>query len=438
MMRGVLLLLALCAQSALAQLMLKSASNTSSVKSASRHQVFQVYKPSIYQVRSVRLETGQKAAIGSGFLVGDGSFIATNYHVIAPVLSREGFGVDYVDTEQNQGKLQIVAVDVINDLALLKAESALGKPFPFAQHSEQGDTLFSLGNPNDLGFSIVEGSSNGMQQNTSTPRLLFSGSINPGMSGGPTVNENGEVVGVNVATQGNGIGFIVPVEYLQTLLNDAEQQSALPSADDLNAKIAAQLMKDNERYYQRFLDKKLKTGHLGNYEVPMEISDDIRCWDNSQEPEAEDLVLVRQLICANDRTIFLNDDVQLGDAMFIYSEYYARESLPSARFYRLYSKDYFISYTRRMRRDYGDFRCQADFINVAGRGFKGTYCVQPSKKYTQGGEALVDAYFVAADVNEKNQGFIVDLMFTGIQESLAKPVMANFLEQIKWNADEKK
>lgn len=436
-MRGLLLLLAWCAQSALAQPLLN--------KGNSRHQVFQEYKPSVYQVRSVRVETGQKVAIGSGFLIGDGSLIATNYHVISPALSREGHGVDYLDVANANGKLSVVAVDVINDLAILKAESALGKPFVFATHSEQGDTLFSLGNPNDLGFSIVEGSSNGMQQNTATPRILFSGSINSGMSGGPTVNEAGEVVGINVATQGNGIGFIVPVAYLKALLAKVPESALakdvvaknLPTIADLNAQIAAQLMEDNERYYQRFLNKKLTTGKLGRYQVPMEISDDVRCWDGSTEPEAEDLISIQTLICANDRQIYLNDDVQVGDAAFLYSQYFAREPLSVARFYRLYGSEYFLSYKRRMRKDYGDFRCDAGFVNIGGRGFKTTYCVQPSKKYTHNGVALVDAYVTAADINEKNQGFMIDVSLMGVQETLVKRVLANFLEQITWAQEEK-
>ena len=79
-------------------------------------------------------------------------------------------------------------------------------------------TIYSLGNPHDLGMILVPGTYNGLQKYSFYPRIHFTGAVNAGMSGGPTVDAAGKVVGVNVASAGNQLGFLVPADALQALL----------------------------------------------------------------------------------------------------------------------------------------------------------------------------------------------------------------------------
>ena len=51
----------------------------------------------------------------------------------------------------------------------------------------KGDRVLAMGHPRDLGLSIVEGTYNGQVEHVLTPRLHFTGPLNPGMSGGPAV-----------------------------------------------------------------------------------------------------------------------------------------------------------------------------------------------------------------------------------------------------------
>ena len=53
--------------------------------------------------------------------------------------------------------------------------------------------------------------------------ILFSGSLDSGRSGGPTFNERGELIGINVATARNDISFIVPSKYLNDLLERSKK-----------------------------------------------------------------------------------------------------------------------------------------------------------------------------------------------------------------------
>lgn len=391
-----------------------------------RTQLFNEAKTRVFQVRSINQATGQKAGIGSGFVVGDGHLMATNYHVIAPVATRAGFQADYLNHEQKSHELKLIAVDVINDLALLQSAEKLGEPLPFAKQNIQGEALFALGNPQNLGLVMDEGSNNGYQQNTAVPRILFSGALNAGMSGGPTLNANGEVVGVNVATQGNGLGFIVPVEKLEALLKQPKS--------DLNQAIAQQLNEANEDYFQPLLTGQFKRAQIGGFDVPTEIGDDIRCWDTSEEPEAEDLLNEESLFCTNNRVIYISDKLQLGQFGYAFSFISAQEALSPFHFYHLYSQYYDVNYPKRSTKDYGDIKpCHSDFLRLNSEKnngealFKTTYCARPSIKYPD----VSDIYFIAGQIGKDNQGLMIKIVISGIKEELGQKIIRRILKEVQ-------
>ena len=74
-------------------------------------------------------------------------------------------------------------------------------PRALAGKLPKGERLFAMGNPLDLGFTIVEGTYNGLVDYSYNERIHFSGALNPGMSGGPTVTADGRIAGINVAKQ---------------------------------------------------------------------------------------------------------------------------------------------------------------------------------------------------------------------------------------------
>src|SRR6201999_2275505 len=88
----------------------------------------------------------------------------------------------------------------------------------------QGARVYSLGNPHDVGLSIVEGTYNGQLAETLFERIHFTGSLNPGMSGGPAIDRAGRVVGVNVASMGNQLSFLVPIRFARELLEKVHTQ----------------------------------------------------------------------------------------------------------------------------------------------------------------------------------------------------------------------
>lgn len=171
--------------------------------------VFSDYKDNILQVRMLDQASASKASIGSGFLVDRQGFVVTNFHVIAELVHKPGqYRAEYLFEDGRSGKLELLDIDVVHDLALLKMDVTSDRFLAIStREPAKGERLFSLGNPHDLGLTIVEGTYNGQLEKSLYERIHFTGSINPGMSGGPTINRDGAVVGVNVATAGNQLVF---------------------------------------------------------------------------------------------------------------------------------------------------------------------------------------------------------------------------------------
>ena len=117
----------------------------------------------------------------------------------------------------------IVHVDVVHDLAILSTEIKATDFLTLAtQEPAKGDRVYSIGYPYDLGVTVVPGTYNGLIPHSASPRVHFTGSLNPGMSGGPAFNGDDEVIGVNVATSGNQVSFLVPVHNLHDLVTEQQ------------------------------------------------------------------------------------------------------------------------------------------------------------------------------------------------------------------------
>ncbi len=159
-------------------------------------------------------------AVGSGFIVDKTGFIITNSHVIedaAKIYVQLAGGEEFV--------AKVVGVDDETDLAVLKIEA--GRDLPVLKFADSGtarigDWVLAFGSPFGLANTVTAGIVSQVERETpTTPARPFQkfiqtdAAINRGNSGGPLVNMNGEVVGVNsqIATgtgDSNGIGFALP------------------------------------------------------------------------------------------------------------------------------------------------------------------------------------------------------------------------------------
>lgn len=169
-------------------------------------------------------------AMGSGFVVDAAQgYVLTNAHVVD---GAQKIRVTLADGRETQGK--VLGSDSESDLAVLQID----EPDLFEAHFgdskavRTGDEVYAFGNPLGLSGSVSRGivsavNRNGVVLNEARyPGLLQTdAAISPGSSGGPLVNSQGEVVGVNsaIATttgQFDGVGFAIPAHKVRALLAD--------------------------------------------------------------------------------------------------------------------------------------------------------------------------------------------------------------------------
>ena len=181
---------------------------------------------------------------GSGFIISKDGYILTNAHNIVtefsdPSLSITNIKIDVVLPGGNHYAASIVGVDSRSDVALLKIE---GKDF---EHCEFGDSdtaivgewVVALGNPKSLfaaanyqpiasagiisainaDFGIDSGSGRLMNDMIQTDA-----SLNSGNSGGPLVDANGRVLGINtfVRNDSENLGFAIPINYAKKIAEE--------------------------------------------------------------------------------------------------------------------------------------------------------------------------------------------------------------------------
>ena len=167
-------------------------------------------------------ENAKTFSLGSGFVIDKSGLILTNAHVVDRA-SR----IHVTLSGGVQGKAETVAFDSTNDIALVRLqivpEDLPCSTFDFSGNLFLGETVIAAGNPFGLGSSISAGVLSGTKRSFSCDgRILFSDILQsdaivyPGNSGGPLININGDVIGMNISFYKNapGIGFAIPVQRL--------------------------------------------------------------------------------------------------------------------------------------------------------------------------------------------------------------------------------
>ena len=169
-------------------------------------------------------KTRRLRGLGTGFIISRDGYICTNHHVI---VGADRVRVRVLDREY---PARIVGQDPVTDLALLKVDSVQNfDPVYFGDSSKVrvGDWAIAIGNPfgYDKTFTVgVVSAVRGNQDEVGNSYIQTDASINQGNSGGPLLNIDGEVVGVNrmiFAKSGGGnlgIGFSIPINTARNIL----------------------------------------------------------------------------------------------------------------------------------------------------------------------------------------------------------------------------
>ncbi len=183
--------------------------------------IYELYRYSVVFIKTDRLdpERDVPVGLGSGIVLSDEGYICTNAHVLSGATSVE------VIIDRKAYPARIIGVDNMTDLALLKIDASIprkqNKFVPvYAGDSDRvrvGDFALALGNPFglDRSFSlgIISSVSRSELDAPGNNHIQTDAAIHPGNSGGPLINIDGEVIGMNrmiVSDIGGGIGFAIP------------------------------------------------------------------------------------------------------------------------------------------------------------------------------------------------------------------------------------
>ena len=199
------------------------------------------YQNMAFDFFSFGSDAGTKQAVGTGtgIIMSEDGFILTNAHVI----SEEDYGVASQITvmlhDETEYEAEVVGCDTQTDIAVLKIDAKDLTPAEFGSSSaiEVGDPALAIGNP--LGYDLfgtltvgyISGLNREVNVNENTFKLIQTdAAINNGNSGGPLINECGQVIGINSMKMSasyssntaaiEGLGFAIPIDDAKKIVDD--------------------------------------------------------------------------------------------------------------------------------------------------------------------------------------------------------------------------
>jgi hypothetical protein len=410
-------------------LLLLAAVNASGQHSAvATSDVFRSFADRVVKIQVIETGSAAKATIGSGFFVTPAGHVVTNYHVVSKLIqASDRYRAELIDVMGSSKPVKVLGVDVVHDLAVLGTDIPGHAHFVLGPaRVMQGNRLYSLGHPEDLGLSIVEGTYNGLLPHARNPRIHFTGSLNPGMSGGPTITDDGRVVGVNVATAGNQLSFLVPVDRAAALLKQVLDPGTNPPARTL-ADIGKQLREHQDLYLRDMLSGATKTVELGPFRVITEPAPYFRCWADATRREDLPYERVRHR-CSTDDQLFIAGDQGTG-VVGLEHELISTRTLNSVRFFALYTSTFSSDNTPGGEEEHvTSWRCGTRNVRHDDTPMRAVLCL---RRYRKLGE-LYDGVLKVAVLGRSNAGLVSTLTMSGVTFENINKLSHRYLERISW------
>jgi len=171
----------------------------------------------------------KQQSLGSGFIVDKDGYILTNNHVVAKA--------DDIKVTLSDGRSYEAVVkgtDPKTDIALIKIDAENHLPVAALGDSdalEVGEWVMAIGNPFGLKHTVTVGVVSAKGRTIGAGPyddfIQTDASINPGNSGGPLINMKGEVIGINSAIIGQGIGFAIPVNLARNIMGQLKEKGTV-------------------------------------------------------------------------------------------------------------------------------------------------------------------------------------------------------------------
>ncbi len=410
-------------------------------------QMYEQARSKLLQIRVVSKGRTTQTGVGSGFYVSEDGLIVTNFHVISKVaLKPDRFQALFISADGQQGELNLLAFDIRNDLAVLRpTKEAKGLNFfsfrPLVNEVNRGERIFSMGNPLDIGFAVVEGTYNGLIAKSFYPQIFFSGAINPGMSGGPALDEQGRIIGINVAKRldGESVAFLVPAAKAIALIDQAGGKSAATPAqpkaevsadkseknDPGFVEVTKQLKAHQTEMVERFISEPFKPQAYGAYRLPLPSEEFFRCWSNDQS--ASPFFKFERIDCRMESRV--NTGQMSTGFMTMRHEVYDAKGLNPARYSAVFGEAFrnegFIV-TKNGQRTLS--QCQESTIDQKGLILRAVVCLNALKKHP----GLYDINILVGSMNDAQAGLQARLDATGVTYANSQRLLKKYLEGFAW------
>ena len=284
-------------------------------------EVYAAVNPSVVMV-AVAIDE-EKASIGTGVILTEDGYVVTNAHVIAGGLSA------WVALDTGEVlDAELVGFDSNEDLALLKLVDGQGLPAARLGDSDAcvvGDQVYAIGNP--LGVELRGTLTNGLisaidRQVTMEGRVMTmlqtTAALNNGNSGGPLINDRGQVIGINTMKMSGGktatatvegLGFAVPTRRVVAVINDIMATGAFHGIPSLGIYVGQEMQADGT-YQMVIYDV---TEDYGAAEAGLLPGDVILAADGTEVHETWELLDLRGRHIVGESMVLT---VQRGDQVF--------------------------------------------------------------------------------------------------------------------------
>ncbi len=419
---------------------LPPSSEPAAAPSSTAEHIYAEARPKLLQIRTLVAAAGRQSSIGSGFVVSADGLAITNYHVVSQyALEPKTYRLEYGAADGKSGDLKLLAIDLANDLAVVRIDR---RDQPFLRFDERGvrgelpngERLYSMGNPLDLGFTIVEGTYNGLVERSYTERIHFSGAVNPGMSGGPTVTVEGRIAGINVAKQVGGelVSFLVPARHAADLLQRV-QSGEPPPAGDFRAEVGRQLMAWQAGLYKSVEERGFRAASFGPYQAAESEAPWFTCWARTNAGEMPKPRAALDITnCDSDTRLFIASDLNTGLIHLGYS--YARSvDLNQFQFSAFLSQQSQATWPGGWARKWQTQpRCHEDFVAAAPAGehpaARVVWCARAYREF----EGLYDVSVMTVTQDSGTRALVSHLALQAVSYDNAIAFSRHILEAVQW------
>ncbi|MGE5451181.1 MAG: S1 family peptidase [Acidobacteriota bacterium] len=402
--------------------------------SASAKRIYDQSRLQLLQVRTLLKGQDSQSSVGSGFIVSEGGLLITNYHVVSQyALEPERYRLRFATTDGLEGPLELLDIDVRHDLALLRlpanspANRGALKFRPAEQPLTKGERIYSMGNPRDVTFAVVEGNFNGLVERAFDPLIYYAGSINPGMSGGPVLDDEGRVVGINVSAMvfAEQMSFLVPGGDAAALLKrsgNRTQALATPAWPTITQQVLAY----QDDLTRRFLAQPWRDGGHERYLLPMPQEQFMRCWGGNTSSEAKG-VKTESTRCRMEHNLFIRDSLRLGYLDF---EQYRMDgqNVGTWRFSQAYSRRFAMNTNMMPGKERTAPQCKESFVDSRGLPLRAVVCMNAYKKL----KGVFDLSILVATVDHDQQGVQGQFEANGVSFDNALKLTTHYLEGFGW------